>query len=92
MNTTSPATKTRRRPTSSAIEPAVSRNAASVSAYASITHCRSSNEAPRSRSMYGSATFTTVMSSSSMNVATQTATSVHHFAMAPHGSWVDSFE
>ena len=32
--------------------------------------------------MYGSATFTTVMSSSSMKVATQTATSVHHFAMA----------
>ena len=31
--------------------------------------------------MYGSATFTTVMSSSSMNVATQTATKVHHLAM-----------
>ena len=28
--------------------------------------------------MSGSATFTIVMSSSSMNVATQTATSVHH--------------
>src|SRR5687768_16537758 len=40
--------------------------------------------------MYGSATFTTVMSSSSMNVATQTATSVHHFAMARHGTRVDS--
>jgi EcsC protein family len=42
--------------------------------------------------MYGSATFTTVMSSSSMNVATQTATSVHHFAMARHRTWVDSFD
>jgi EcsC protein family len=40
--------------------------------------------------MYGSATFTTVMSSSSMNVATQTATSVHHRAIGRHGTWVDS--
>src|SRR4051794_30196084 len=31
--------------------------------------------------MYGSATFTTVMSSRSMNVAMQTATRVHHLAM-----------
>src|SRR5919197_719550 len=52
-------------------------------AYASTTHCRSSNDEPRSRSMYGSATFTTVMSSRSMNVAMQTATRVHHLAMPP---------
>ena len=31
--------------------------------------------------MYGSATFTTVMSISSMNVAMQTAMRVHHLAM-----------
>ena len=37
--------------------------------------------------MYGSATFTTVMSSSSMNVATQTATNVHHFAMRLTVRW-----
>jgi hypothetical protein len=34
--------------------------------------------APRSSRIEGSATLTTVMSSSSMNVATETAISVHH--------------
>src|SRR5215217_4993828 len=44
--------------------------------------------------MYGSATFTTVMSSRSMNVATQTAMRVHHLAMASKstlvGPWIQS--
>src|SRR5215212_3259465 len=43
-----------------------------------MTHCRSARSAPRSRSIEGSATFTIVMSSRSMKVAVQTATSVHH--------------
>ena len=49
--------------------PAVSSTDASVSAYASITHWMSEKLALRSREMFGSATFTIVMSSSSMNVA-----------------------
>ncbi len=68
----------RRRPYLSARLPAVSRNAARVSAYASTTHCRSEKLAFSARWMSGSATFTIVMSSSSMNVPRQTATSVHH--------------
>ncbi len=44
-----------------------------------MTHCRSENEEPRLRLMSGSATFTIVTSSSSINVAMQTATRVHHF-------------
>ena len=39
--------------------------------------------APSAVWMSGSATFTIVMSSSSMNVPRQTATSVHHFGSAP---------
>src|SRR5215469_2217677 len=58
--------------------PAVSRNAARVSEYASTTHCRSEKLELSERWMSGSATFTTVMSSRSMNVAVQTAISVHH--------------
>src|SRR3954469_1106349 len=42
-----------------------------------MTHCRSLKLVFRSLAMSGSATFTIVMSSSSMNVATQTAASVH---------------
>src|SRR5215208_565536 len=73
-----PNVKTRRRPIRSASEPAVSRNAASVSEYASTTHWRLERLAPRLDWMSGSATLTTVMSSSSMNVATHTASKVHH--------------
>ena len=36
--------------------------------------------------MYGSATFTTVMSSSNMKVATQTAIRVHHLRPCPYGT------
>src|SRR3954468_13407483 len=62
----------------SASEPLVSSRAASVSAYASTTHCRSAKDACSDVWMSGNATFTIVMSSSSMNVPKQTATSVHH--------------
>ena len=68
----------------SASEPLVSSSAASVSAYASTTHCRSANEACSEVWMSGSATFTIVMSSSSMNVPRQTAISVHHL----FGAWL----
>src|SRR3974390_3304532 len=58
--------------------PAVSRKAARVGEDASPTHCRSEKLECSSRWMSGSATFTTVMSRRSMNVAVQTAISVHH--------------
>src|SRR5512135_982344 len=51
-------------------------SAASVIAYASTTHCRPVSPALSSRWMLGSATFTIVMSTSSMNVVAHTATSV----------------
>src|SRR5262245_46217407 len=76
--TARPATKTLRRPRRSASEPAVSTSAARVSAYASTTHWRSVKLAPRSSRIEGSATLTTVISSRSMKVAAETATSVHH--------------
>jgi len=44
-----------------------------------MTHCRSVKLAPRPRSSLGRAVLTTVMSSSSMNVAMTTAARVHHF-------------
>src|SRR6188472_3705136 len=43
-----------------------------------ITHWRSLKSAPRSRSIDGSATFTIVTSSSSMKIAMQLASRVHH--------------
>jgi hypothetical protein len=78
VKTTMPSANTSRRPARSPIEPAVSRKAASVSAYASITHCRSASEAWKACWMYGSATLTIVMSSSSMNTPVHTASRVHH--------------
>src|SRR6478672_3099245 len=44
-----------------------------------MTHCRSDSEASSWLWMSGSATFTIVMSSSSMNTPVHTAVSVHHF-------------
>src|SRR5580693_4051226 len=58
--------------------PAVNKNAARVSEYASMTHCRSEKLELSERWMSGNATFTTVMSSRSMNTPVQTAISVHH--------------
>jgi hypothetical protein len=78
-----PAAKTRLRPSRSARTPAVSTSAASEIAYASTTHWRSVKLAPRSSRIDGSAVFTTVMSSKSMNVATLTAINVHHFRSIP---------
>ena len=78
VNTTIPTANTSRRPARSAIDPEVRRKAASVSAYASMTHWRSASEAWNACWMYGSATLTIVMSSSSMNTPVQTASRVHH--------------
>ncbi len=78
-----PAANTARRPSRSAREPAVRTSAASDSVYASITHCTSVKEAPRSLWIEGSAVLTTVMSSRSMNVPTLTASRVHHFLAIP---------
>src|SRR4051794_12898296 len=50
--------------------------AARLTAYASTTHCKPVRLASSSCWMLGSATFTIVMSTSSMNVVAQTATSV----------------
>src|SRR5215467_10802510 len=74
----------RRRPYRSARLPAVSRNAASVSAYASTIHCRSEKLECKAFWMSGSATLTMVMSSSNMNVPRHTAPSVHH--LFPRGA------
>src|SRR3954452_13025100 len=79
VNRTTPIRKSRLRPNRSASAPAVRTQVASPSAYASTTHCRSEKEASSARSIAGRATFTIVMSSRSMKVAVQTATSVHHF-------------
>ena len=56
-------------------------NAASVTAYASTTHCSPVRLAWSCRCTLGSATFTIVMSTSSMNVVAQTATSVQRLAV-----------
>ena len=64
-------------------EPAVSTTVASMSEYASTTHWRSVNEVCRSRWMRGSATFTIVMSSRSMKMATQTMIKVRHLRSMP---------
>src|SRR6185436_1504742 len=70
--------KTRLRPIRSPSDPAVRSTAASIREYASTTHWRLDRLAFRSRWMSGSATFTIVMSSSNMNVAIETSSSVHH--------------
>ena len=83
VKTTMPIANSNRRPKRSASEPAVSCSAASVSAYASITHCRSESDASNAFSMSGSATFTIVTSSSSMKMPAATATKVHHLRSIP---------
>ena len=79
VNTASPIVNSSRRPNMSASEPAVSSSAASDSAYASTTHCSCAKLACNSSWMLGSATFTIVMSTSSMNVPRQTASKVQYF-------------
>src|SRR3712207_199076 len=89
LNRAKPPENTRRRPRRSPSEPKVSNAEASISAYASTTHCRLERSASRSRWIWGSATFTTVTSRRSMNVATEASRSVSHLrctAAEPTGS------
>ena len=51
-----------------------------------MTHCRSDSEASSWVWMSGSATFTIVMSSRSMNTPVQTAVRVHHLGSRPAGA------
>ena len=76
---TSPMLNSRFRPYRSASTPEVSSSEASVSAYASRTHCTSLKLACSPAWMAGWATMTMVTSSSSMNVPVHTASRVHHF-------------
>jgi hypothetical protein len=78
VNTIRPIRYISRRPYMSARLPAVSKNAARVSAYASTIHCRSEKLECSACWMFGRATVTIVTSSSSMKVPRHTATSVHH--------------
>ena len=73
---TSPRTSIRRRPARSPIVPATRISAASTTTYALTTHCRFAAVTPSSDWIEGSATFTIVTSSSSMNCATHDAASV----------------
>src|SRR5262245_57831254 len=82
LKTTTPTTNTSRRPYRSASAPAVRMSAASVMAYASTTHCSPVRLASRLRWMLGSATFTIVMSTSSMKVVAHTATRVQRRSLA----------
>ena len=77
VKTARPARNSRRRPSRSPRVAAGSSSTASTRAYAALTHCRSGRLARRSRWIDASATLTTVMSSSSMNAAVHTSTSVH---------------
>ncbi len=76
--TRNPTAKTRLRPKRSAREPAVSRKAARVRAYASITHWSPEKFACSEARISGRATLTTVRSSISMKVAMVTMATVHH--------------
>ena len=74
VKTTTPATNTRRRPRKSAARPPSSRKPPKASVYALTTHWRELVEKSRSAWIDGSATFTTVASSTTMNWAMQTST------------------
>ena len=77
-NTTTPNRNIRRRPKMSPSRPPVTRSTASVRVYAFTVHSSEASDACRSRWIDGSATFTTVLSSISMNRAKHIAASVHH--------------
>ena len=79
VKSATPAVKTRLRPSRAPSEPAFNIVVASLSPYASTTHCRSVKEPCSSFWMSGRATLTTVMSSRSMKMATQTTMRTRHF-------------
>src|SRR5262249_32422257 len=59
-----------------------SRNPPKVSAYALITHCRSSCENPRSTLIEGNATFTIAMSRTTMNCTALSNASASHLRLS----------
>src|SRR5919106_3050575 len=73
-----PAMNRRRRPRRSAARPPSRRKPPNRSAYALMTHCRSSWENPRSVWIDGSATFTTATSSTTMNCTVQRRARASH--------------
>lgn len=78
--TASPTSRTRRRPSRSAIDPAVSSRPPKVSEYALVTHCRAVVPLPRSRPMVGRAIDSSVLSTISTKKARQSAASGIHAA------------
>ena len=76
VNRPIPISKISRRPNRSDSDPALSTTLASVSVYASMTHCTPESPECRSCAIRGSAVFTTAMSSISIAVARQTSASV----------------
>src|SRR5258705_2893180 len=74
-NSAMPAMNSRRRPSASASRPPSSRKPPKISVYAFSTHDRLCSENPRLVWIVGSATFTTVASSTTMNCATATSAS-----------------
>jgi hypothetical protein len=67
LNSASPVWNVRRRPIRSAVEPDSMSRLASTRVYASIVHCRLDTDAPNSWRIDGSARFTIVLSSPTMN-------------------------
>ena len=70
-NTTRPTTNMRRRPSMSAARPPRISSPLKAMAYPVTTHCTTEVATPRSRSMAGSAIFTMVKSSTTINEATK---------------------
>ena len=78
VNSASPARNIRRRPNRSAARPPASVSIPVVSRYVVTTHSRSEGSNRSVRPIDGSAMFTTVMSSTTMNCATHSSTSTDH--------------
>jgi hypothetical protein len=78
VKTITPMMKRRLRPTKSAARPPSSRKPPKASVYAFTTHCSELAEKSRSSWIEGSATFTTVASSTTMNWAMHTSTRTSH--------------
>jgi hypothetical protein len=75
-NSVNPVTSMRRRPKRSAILPPSSRNPPSMRPYAMMIHCRVLFPMPRSCWIEGRATFTTAISSTTMNCAAHARTRI----------------
>ena len=77
-----PSSNTRRSPNTSPSEPPTRISEPSVNRYAFAIHCCAANPPPSARWMVGSATFTTVLSSSAMPEPRMHAISVSRFIVA----------